>query len=267
MLGINITELIVLGTFIFSLGMIFGRLVRGLNPWKMLLAVLIFGPFYLYVDELDNVIYTALYGVGFLAGLGNVFGWIMIPFTEIKMGWQLSRAKARANTRRRDEFSQAEENLYRQKEDIEQELHRQKANHDEEVFRRAKQAGDKLAREKLEAEEYLRKQADDLNQREEAFRKQQEQFNNQSYGNNVDDFSWFSDRSVSNHKKFERACEILGMGPGKDIKEYKKKRKILVSQYHSDKVEGCSEAIKKYAKEQTQLLNVAMDVIENHLKI
>ncbi len=241
--------------FFWAIGFAFGRCFRGMNPWFILFAVFVFGPMVALLAAEENLLYSGAFGVGFVSNFGNIFRLITTPFSEMKMGFQLAKA-------RREERSYQD--------DIEAEIHRQTRSAEEDLSRQKSDIEDELYRQKREADEHIQRAAEELRRREEALRRQQEEFSRQANNSHSmkDDelFNFFSDRGVSNFKKFEKACEVLEMSPGKSLREYKKKYRSLSSQYHSDKVEGCTEAIKKYAKEKTQLINVAMDIIEKHLK-
>ena len=168
----NITEIIFISAMFFALWMIFGKCFKRLNPFIMFLGLVVFAPTLQILIDFDSWYYSTAFIIGFVANFGNPLSWIMAPLTELRMGFQLSRAKARARARQQSEFQEAEEtlrekaeDLYRQKEDIEQELHRQK-----------REAENDIKRQDQEAAEKIRRAAEELKRREEAFRQQQEQF-------------------------------------------------------------------------------------------
>lgn len=65
---------------------------------------------------------------------------------------------------------------------------------------------------------------------------------------------------------FSDACEILGLSQGKTLKEYKVAYLKLMKLYHSDKLAGLPDDLRKQEEEKAKVLNMAMDTIKKKLR-
>ena len=90
------TQEIFLCFFVFVIGNIFGKTLKKLNPFIMLLGLIVFAPAIIIVLGWDKWYYTVSLVAGVLSVFGNPFGFIESIWIEITMGFQHEKAKRQA---------------------------------------------------------------------------------------------------------------------------------------------------------------------------
>lgn len=118
-----------------------------------------------------------------------------------------------------------------------------------------------------DAEETRKRQEQARQQRERQRQQEQQQSNNesenrrseQSYQQNQNNHQ---QSQSSNHKSpLDEAYELLRISPITQYAEAKRAFRKMASEYHSDRVNGVSEGVRKLAEEHMKKINVAWDLI------
>ncbi len=244
----NITELIFISALYLAIGMIFGKCFKKLNPFIMLLGLIVFAPVIQLLTEFDSWFYTAAFAFGVLSNFGNPFRWVQESLDDLSMTLQLKRARQKAE----ENYQEFDEELRHRTEDFQQQRNR--------------------------AEAQIRQAAENLKQREEALKRQQEQFyreqsqsrsqssSNNSSGQSSSNSDHESTSSTFDPTKFADACEILGVKPDSSFSECKKAYRRLMSVYHPDKINQLTGSRKAQAEEEAKQINVAWETVSKRKK-
>ncbi len=254
------TEILFMSIFLGGCGYLLGKLFYKLNPFLMLIGFVILAGMTPAFIELNNNYYTICFVIGAILNFNRPLTYIRSLFNDLLNTLSLRRLSTNYAENIDQQKQQAEQDLYTQKRQVEEELKRQKYEAEQDI-----------ERQRREAEEAIRREAENLKREQERARK-----NNQSYSSeNKGKQSQNSQQSSGSHSStnqrhlnpriFADACEILGMGQGNTLKEYKRAYKELISQYHSDKLSGLSEELKKQEEEKAKMLNMAMATIKKKM--
>jgi flagellar biosynthesis GTPase FlhF len=246
------TEVLIVSFLMMFGGYIVGKLFVKLNPFLMIIGfifIAITSPAFI---EMDNDYYMACFVFGAILNFSRPVSYVRDLFGTLS----LRRAGAGYVANIEEQKQQAEADLYSQKHQVEEDLRRQK-----------QEAEQDIQRQRREAEEAIRREAESL--RRERKKYQQSSDNSQgsqSRNNSQESNSSTNDKRHLNPLVFADACEIMGLGQGKTLKEYKRAHHKLISQSHSDKLAGLSEELKKQEEEKAKTLNVAMGTIKKKLR-
>ena len=242
--------------FIF-IGFLIGKLFKGLNPFLVILGgvmILAIAPVFLQMEQRDFA--TAFFVIGFILNFNRPVTKIRYWISDLFGTLNFRRARAGYVADIEQQKEQAEAELYRQKKEVEEELRRQK-----------QQAEQDIERQRREAEEAIRREAENLKREQErAQSNSNKSQSNQNKSRQESGQDGYQDQRHLNPRVFSDACEILGLGQGKTLKEYNKAYKKLMSQCHADKLSGLSEELKKQEGEKAKMLNIAMETIKKKLK-
>ncbi|MGL1959452.1 MAG: hypothetical protein OCD00_19405 [Colwellia sp.] len=246
------TEILIVSFLMIFGGYIVGKLFVRLNPFLMIIGFIFIAVTSPAFIEMDNDYYTACFVFGAILNFSRPVSYIRDLFSTLS----LRRAGASYVSSIEEQKQQAEDELYSQKHQVEEELRRKK-----------QEAEQDIQRQRREAEEAIRREADNL--RRERERYQQSSNNSQgsdSQNNNQQSYSSGNDKKHLNPLVFADACEIMGLSQGKTLKEYKRAYFQLMKLYHSDKLAGLSDELRKQEEEKAKALNVAMDTIKKKLR-
>jgi len=197
--------------------------------------------------ELNNDYYTGCFIFGAIFNFSRPVTFIRDLFSN----FSLRRSGANYVANIEAQKQQAENELYSQKHQVEEELRRQKYEAEQDI-----------QRQRREAEEAIKRQAENLRREQERYQKNRERSEN----TNRQSTSSKNDHKHFNPLVFSDACEILGLSQGKTLKEYKRAYLQLMKLYHSDKLSGLSDELRKQEEEKAKTLNVAIDTIKKKLK-
>jgi len=164
--------------------------------------------------------------LGFIYSFGNPLFWLKDGLAEMKLSYQLAKAKSQNQAQLQDEVHQAEQHI--------------------------KSQAEELQRQKAQAEAEIKRAAEELRRKQEAFNKQQSQNNPADKGLNPHDF--------------QDACEILGVHSGSSRNEFKKAYRHLSGLFHPDKFAYFDGVLKAQAAENFKLINTAWETIKRKLK-
>lgn len=252
------TEILFVSFLMLFGGYIVGKFFVRLNPFLMIVGfifIAITAPAFI---EMDNNYYTACFVLGGLLNFNRP-----VTYARNLLGsLSLRRVGARYVENIEEQKQQAEAELYSQKSKVEEELWRQKQDAEQDIQRQRREAEDAIKREtenlRREKERYSRQQKED---------NQRQQNNNQKNNQNNK-----SSNSQSNNKRhlnpliFADACEILGLGQDKTLKEFKRAYIKLMKLYHSDRLAGLSAELRNQEEEKAKTLNVAMGTIKKKFR-
>jgi hypothetical protein len=241
------TEILFVSFLLIFGGYIIGKLFVRMNPFLMIIGFIFIAVTAPAFIEMDNNYYTACFVVGGLLNFSRPVSYVRDLFGTLS----LRRAGAGYVANIEEQKQQAEAELYSQKHQVEEELRRQK-----------QEAEQDIQRQRREAEEAIRREAENLRRERERHQKN----SNNSQSSNQHSYSSTDDKKHLNPLVFADACEIMGLGQGKTLKEYKRAHHKLISQSHSDKLAGLSEELKKQEEEKAKTLNVAMGTIKKKLR-
>ncbi len=212
--------------FVFVIGNIFGKTLKKLNPFIMLLGIIIFAPAILSILGWDKWYSTVALIVGVLSVFRNPFKFLESVWTEITMGFQHEKAKRQAKVDQDEDDNHVNDDLHGQKSESED-------------------------------EEKIRRQAEELRRQQEAFKQEQARaYKEQAKRQEANQKSKFDPSQLSD------AYKILGVAPGLSLEEYRKAWRELVQQYHPDKTAHLGEELQKLAHEKTQILNRAFETVK-----
>lgn len=241
------TEILFGSVGFILIGYLIGKLFKNLNPFLMLLGgffLLCMSPAFM---ELDNDYYTACFVFGAILNFSRPVTYVRDLFSSLS----LRRVGAGYTANIEEQKQQAENDLYSQKKNVEDELRRQKYEAEQDI-----------QRQRREAEEAIKRQAENLRREQERYQNSR----NQSENNSRQSSSTSNDKKHLNPLVFADACEILGLTQDKTLKEYKRAYLQLMKLYHSDKLAGLSDELRKQEEEKTKTLNVAIDTIKKRFK-
>lgn len=243
------SEILLSTALIMFAGYIAGKLFKGFNPFLVILGLL----FLLYISPIftgkDTSYFTyAIFAFGVILNFNRPVTRLKEWFADLLNLLNLRRYSANFASNIEQQKEQAEAELYRQKHEVEEELRRQK-----------RQAEQDIERQRREAEEAIRKEQD-------SFRREQERARSNQNSNQQKAHSTQNDAGHLNPQKFSDACEILGLGQGCTIKEYKSAYMKLMKLYHPDKIAGLAGSRKRQAEHEAQQINAAWDTIKKKLK-
>ncbi|CAM4395864.1 DnaJ domain-containing protein [Pseudoalteromonas maricaloris] len=231
------TTVLFFTVFVAIMGFIFGKCCKGGNPFFIFigLAVSLVPVGSTLVTE-DQSWYFIPYLLGFLYVYTNPFYWLIDAFSEVKLSYQLAKAKSeQSQAQYQDDIKQSEQDIKAQAEE--------------------------LRRQKAQAEEEIKRASEELRRKQEAFQRQQ----SQQQSNNNSSQSHF-DSAGLDPRKFEDACSILGVHAGSSLAEFKKAYRHLSNLFHPDKLDKFDGILKQQAKENAKLINIAWETIQRKLK-
>lgn len=243
------SELIFTTALVMFAGYIAGKLFKGFNPFLVAIGLLFLLFMYPFFIESENEYVTyAIFGFGLILNFDQPVSRLRAWFADLINLISLRRFSASYSNDIGQQKEQAEAELYRQKHEVEEEIRRQKH-----------QAEQDIERQRKEAEEAIRKE-------QESFRREQERARSNQNTNQQKTDSTQNDAGYLNPQKFADACEILGLGQGCTLKEYKSAYMTLIKLYHPDKISGLTGSRKRQAEHETQQINAAWDTIKKKLK-
>lgn len=243
----NTTAFLFLFVFLVCLGNVTGKLFKNMNPFLVMLGLMLLLGFFPVIDQQDNMLFFVAFALGFLENFFSVFGLIRDGFYNIKYRFELNSS-----------VNKAHDDLDRQKSEHEEDLRRQKREAEDDLQRQRQDVEDQLRRENQEAEERLRRAKEDLKrQREEAERQKNKK-------------SGASQQSTNNEsimpRTFAEACEVLGVDQSASLAECKKAKRTLSAMYHPDKFEQFTGKRRKQAEIEFQKIMCAWDIVEKKKK-
>ncbi|MEK0160817.1 DnaJ domain-containing protein [Pseudoalteromonas piscicida] len=230
------TTVLFFTVFVAIMGFIFGKCCKGGNPFFIFigLAVSLVPVGSTLVTE-DQNWYFIPYILGFLYVYTNPFYWLSDAFSEVKLSYQLAKAKSeQSQAQCQDDIKQAEQDIKAQAEE--------------------------LSRQKAQAEEEIKRASEELRRKQEAFQRQQ----SQQQSNNNSSQSHFGSAGLD-PRKFEDACSILGVHAGSSLAEFKKAYRHLSNLFHPDKFAHFDGSLKAQAIENFKLINTAWETIKRKL--
>jgi len=236
-------------------GYIVGKLFVRLNPFLMLFGFFIIAMLYPIFIDLNNDFYMAFFVIGGLLNLNRPVTYIRSLLSDFFGLFNLRRAGAGYVENIEIQKQQAEEELARQKREIEEDIRRQKRDAEQD-----------LKRQQQEVEEALKREAENLRRESERYQQNNSHSNNSQGNNQQSNNNSASGKKHLNPLIFSDACEIIGLSQGKTLKEYKQAYHKLMKLYHSDRLTGLSDELKKQEEEKAKTLNVAMNTIKKKLK-
>lgn len=245
------TELLFMTILFLGLGFIAGKFFKNLNPILVFIGFIFVVSMAPLMIEQDNNYYTACVVIGAMLNFKRPVSAIVAYIRNFFSTISLKRLNAGYSKNIDQQKQQAEENLYSQKRDVEAELKRQKYEAEQDI-----------ARQRREAEEAIKRQAEELRREQEKYQKNK----HNSQHNNQRSQSSTNNKNHLNPLVFADACEIVGLSQGKTFKDYKRAYLQLMKLYHSDKLTGLSDELRKQEEEKAKALNVAMNTIKKKLK-
>jgi DnaJ-domain-containing protein 1 len=241
------TEILFVSFLLIFGGYIIGKLFVRMNPFLMIIGFIFIAVTAPAFIEMDNNYYTACFVVGGLLNFSRPVSYVRDLFGTLS----LRRAGAGYVANIEEQKQQAEAELSSQKHQVEEDLKRQKYEAEQDI-----------QRQRREAEEAIRREAENLRRE----REQYQQSSKNSQNTNQQSNSSAGDKKHLNPLVFSDACEILGLSQGKTLKEYKRAYLQLMKLYHSYKLSGLSDELRKQEEEKAKTLNVAMATIKKKLK-
>jgi hypothetical protein len=243
----NITAFLFLFVFLVCLGNVTGKLFKNMNPFLVMIGLMLLLGFFPVIDQQDNMLFFVAFALGFIENFFSVFGVIRDGFYNIKCRFDISSSVHKAFDDLDRQKSEHEEDLRRQRREAEDDLQRQRQNVEEQ-----------LRRENQEAEERLHRAKEDLKrQREEAERQKNKK-------------SGSGQQSTNNEsmmpRTFAEACEVLGVDQNATLAECKKAKRSLAAMYHPDKFEQFTGKRRKQAEIEFQKIMCAWDIVEKKKK-
>ncbi len=245
------TEILFVSFLMIFGGYVVGKLFVRLNPFLMLIGFIFIAVTAPAFIEMDNDYYTACFVFGGILNFTRPVTYLRGVVSDLFSTFSLRRVGAGYVANIEEQKQQAEDELYSQKQQVEEELRRQKYEAEQDI-----------QRQRREAEEAIRREAENLRRE----REQYQQSRNHSQSSNQQSNSSSNANTYLNPLVFSDACEILGLSQGKTFKEYKRAYLQLMKLYHSDKLSGLSDELRKQEEEKAKTLNVAMNTIKKKLK-
>jgi len=228
-------------------GFVVGKFYINLNPWHMIIGLILLLPAMQYLSQVDSHYYTGCFVFGGILNFKRPVSYVIERLKDlIEMG-AFKRILLQQTANLIDDREAVEAELLKQKHEIEQELKERK-------------------RQAEQAEESARREAENLRREREKSNNQSGKQSNNSGQSSSSNQNTSSDKRHLNPRIFSDACEVLGMSQGKTKPEYKKAYMKLMSMYHSDKLAGLPEELRKQEEEKAKLVNVAWNTIKKKLK-
>jgi hypothetical protein len=244
----NITGFIFLFVFLVCLGNVTGKLFKNMNPFLVMIGLVLLLGFFPMIDQQDNMLFFVAFALGFLENFFSVFGLIRDGFYNIRYRLELNSS-----------VNKAHDDLERQKSEHEEDLRRQKRAAEDDLQRQRKDVEEQLRRDNQEAEERLRRAKEDLKRQ----REETEQQKNKKTGSK-------REQSTNNEsmmpQTFAEACEVLGVDQSATLAECKKAKRSLAAMYHPDKFEQFTGKRRKQAEIEFQKIMCAWDIVEKKKK-
>lgn len=245
------TEILIVSFLMIFGGYIVGKLFVRLNPFLMIFGFILIAVTAPAFIEMDNDYYMACFVLGAILNFSRPVSYVRDLFGTLR----LRRVGANYVANIEEQKQQAEDELYSQKHQVEEELKRQKHEAEQDI-----------QRQRREAEEAIRREVENLRREREQYQQSSNRSqSNHSQNNNQQSHSSTSDKKHLNPLVFADACEIMGLSQGKTLKEYKRAYLQLMKLYHSDKLSGLSDELRKQEEERAKTLNVAMSTIKKKL--
>lgn len=236
------------------MGYLIGKLFVRFNPVLILLGLFPLFGVWVTISGLENKYFAIVFFViGMILNFNRPLTYVRSRISDVVGTIRLRKLSNDYASNIEAQKQQAERDLYEQKRQVEEELRRQK-----------KEAEQDLQRQRREAEEAIKREAENLRKERERYKR--EQSNNQNQANSEQSSSSQSNKQHLNPLVFVDACEILGLGQGKTLKEYKAAYLKLMKLYHSDKLAGLSDELRKQEEEKAKALNVAWGTVKKKLK-
>ncbi len=245
------TEILIVSFLLLGAGYIVGKLFIGLNPFLMIIGFILIGITAPAFIEMNNDFYMTCFVVGGLLNFNRPVTYVRSLLSDFFGSLSLRRAGAGYIENIEIQKQQAEAELYSQKHQVEEDLKRQKYEAEQDI-----------QRQRREAEEAIKREAENLRRE----REQYQQSSNNSQGNSQQSNYSASGNKHLNPLVFADACEIMGLSQGKTLKEYKRAYFQLMKLYHSDRLSGLNDELRKQEEEKSKALNVAMDTIKKKLR-
>lgn len=246
------TEILIVSFLMIFGGYIVGKLFVKLNPFLMIIGFIFIAVTAPAFIQMDNDYYMACFVFGAILNFSRPVSYARDLFGTLS----LRRAGAGYVANIEEQKQQAEAELYSQKHQVEEDLRRQK-----------QEAEQDIQRQRREAEEAIRQEADNLRRERERYQQSSNSSqNSQSQNNSQQSYYSTDDKKHLNPLVFADACEIMGLSQGKTLKEYKRAYLQLMKLYHSDKLAGLSDELRRQEEEKAKTLNVAMNTIKKKLR-
>jgi len=246
------TEILIVSFLMVFGGYIVGKLFIKLNPFLMIIGFIFIAVTAPAFIQMDNDYYMACFVFGAILNFSRPVSYVRELFGTLS----LRRTGDGYVANIEEQKQQAEAELYSQKHQVEEDLRRQK-----------QEAEQDIQRQRREAEEAIKREAENLRREREKY----QQSKNNSQSNHSQNTNKQSNSSTSSKKHlnplvFTDACEIMGLSQGKTLKEYKRAYLQLMKLYHSDKLAGLSDELRRQEEEKAKTLNVAMNTIKKKLR-
>ena len=245
-------------------GYLIGKLFIKLNPLLMLLGgffLLFMSPVVLQLENRDFI--TTCLVIGGILNFNRPLTYVRNVISNSFATLRLRKLSAGYVSNLEEQKQEFERDLYEQKRQVEDELKRQKSEAEQDIQRQRHEAEEVIKREaenlKAERERYSQEQQN--NQRRQQKQNQQQSNSQQSSNSQSSDNNRYLNPLI-----FEDACKILGLNQGKTLKEYKAAYLKLMKLYHSDKLSGLPDELRKQEEEKAKTLNVAWGTIKKKLK-
>ncbi|MEQ3530178.1 hypothetical protein [Pseudoalteromonas sp. XMcav11-Q] len=237
-------------------GYLIGKLFVRFNPALMLIGLFPLYGMWIGISELDNKYFaTVFFVIGMILNFNRPLTYARSRISDVVGTIRLRKLSNDYASNIEAQKQQAERDLYEQKRQVEEELKRQK-----------KEAEQDLQRQRREAEEAIKREAENLRKERERYEREQSNNQNQANSNQSSSSQSSNNERHLNPLVFVDACEILGLGQGKTLKEYKAAYLKLMKLYHSDKLAGLSDELRKQEEEKAKALNLAWGTVKKKLK-
>lgn len=237
-------------------GYLIGKLFVKLNPFLMLFGgffLLMISPVILELENRDFI--TTCLAIGGILNFNRPLTYIRNVISSSFGTLRLRKLSAGYVSNLEEQKQEFERDLYEQKRQVEEELRNQKY-----------QAEQDIQRQRREAEEALKREAENLKKERERYSQGQQNNQSQSHSHQSSNSKSSDDNRYLNPLIFADACKILGLSQGKTLKEYKAAYLKLMKLYHSDKLAGLPDELRKQEEEKAKTLNVAWGTIKKKLK-
>lgn len=238
------------------LGYLIGKLYVRLNPVLMLIGLFPLVGVWIIVSELENRNFaTVFFVIGIILNFNRPLTFIRMRLSDVIGTVRLRKLSSAYTSNIEEQKRQAQRELYEQKRQVEEELRNQKY-----------QAEQDIQRQRREAEEAIKREAENLRKERERYSREQSNNQNQANSNQSSSSQSSSNNRHLNPLVFADACEILGLGQGESLKQYKAAYLKLMKLYHSDRLAGLNEKLKKQEEEKAKALNMAWGTVKKKLK-
>ena len=217
------------------------------------IIILSFYPAFMQMEHRDLA--TICFVIGIILNFGRPVTAVRNWFGDLFNTFSLRKARTGYVNDIEQQKEQAEEDLYSQKRDVEAELKRQKYEAEQDI-----------ARQRREAEEEIKRQAEELHRKQRQYQNEQHQQSSQNDSGSSSSSNSSGGTAHLTPSIFADACEILGMGQGCGVKEYKAAYKKLINLYHPDRVSGLSGSRKTQAENEAKQINAAWNTIRKKLR-